>query len=123
MKTTKKTVKNVKKATKPSFVVDLTDAVTYSDVKLSFIEAKALNGVKLTQDEFNFVMLISAGSMLNVIDTFIDECLTCIPKENVIHDDKLAKDIVKMIEKKVNKKQPWYKRAWNWITKPFRKNK
>ena len=52
MKTTKKTVKNVKKATKPSFVVDLTDAVTYSDVKLSFIEAKALNGVKLTQDEF-----------------------------------------------------------------------
>lgn len=110
-----------KKTTKPAFVVDLTNVKTCEDIKLEFIVAKAKSGVKLDDDEIMF--LINLGAILAI--EVIDECIEKLNAKTVhIQDDELYHELEKLLEKAVApKKTPWYKKAWNWITKPFKKNK
>lgn len=107
---------------KYTFVVDLTSAETCEDVKLEFIKAKALQGKKIDMDEFKFIIQYGAQLAFDTIDVCIDAFLKS-DKYTKIEDDDLAKDILKLIEKKIKPKKPWYKRFWAWLTKPFRKNK
>lgn len=107
---------------KYTFVVDLTSAETCEDVKLEFIKAKALQGKKIDMDEFKFIIQYGAQLAFDTIDICIDAFLKS-DKYTKIEDDDLAKDILKLVEKKIKPKKPWYKRFWSWLTKPFKKNK
>ena len=114
MKTTKKT----KKVTKPEFIVDMTTAETPLDVAYEFAEAKVRAGKPITQDEADIIEKTGFATAANVVDA----CIADAEKHTTfIEDDKLAEDMIKMIKKYQNKKLPWYKRFWRWIT--FRKNK
>lgn len=116
-KTVKKTAKKVTKK-KPTFIVDLTKAETPEDVKFEFIRAKATSGVKVTEDEIKFLVMAGATLMMDMIDSYI---ATEYNKSVVCTDKKVVSDIIKYIEKKIVKKDSWYKRAWKWIKHPFKK--
>lgn len=113
-KTSKKTTKSYK------VVVDLTKAETPADVYDAFIEAKIKAGMPITEVEMTRAKAHIVEMMLDAIDSVILEY-----DENVrmINDDELAKDLIKLINKHVGKKEPWYKKVWNWIKKPFTKKK
>ena len=115
-KTVKKAAKKVTK--KPTFVVDLTKAETPEDIKFEFIRAKATQGVKVTEDEIRFLVMTGATILMDMIDSYI---ATTYNKSVVCTDKKVVSDIINYIEKKIVKKDPWYKRAWNRIKHPFKK--
>ena len=104
------------------FVVNLTDVETCDDIQLEFIKGKAIAGVAITEDEFKFIVQYGAQLAFDTIDACLEAFLKS-DKYTKIEDDKLAQDILKLIEKSVKPKKPWYKRFWGWITKPFKKNK
>lgn len=104
------------------FVVNLTDVETCDDIQLEFIKGKALAGVAITEDEFKFIVQYGAQLAFDTIDACLEAFLKS-DKYTKIEDDKLAHDILKLIEKSVKPKKPWYKRFWGWLTKPFKKNK
>jgi hypothetical protein len=112
-----KTNKN-KKVTKPEFIVDMTTAETPLDVAYEFAEAKVRAGKPITQNEADTIEKTGFMTAANVVDA----CIADAEKHTTfIEDDKLAEDMIKLIKKHQNKKLPWYKRFWRWIT--FRKNK
>lgn len=115
MKNTKET-----KATKPTIVVDLTKVETTNDIADAFITAKVNAGVALTKADLATAKAIIADRIFSELNEIINCFEETVP---VIEDDKLARDIIKLVEKRVAKKQPWYKRAWNWVKKPFTKKK
>lgn len=104
------------------FVVNLTDVETCDDIQLEFIKGKAVAGVAITEDEFKFIVQYGAQLAFDTIDACLEAFLKS-DKYTKIEDDKLAQDILKLIEKSVKPKKPWYKRFWGWLTKPFKKNK
>jgi len=104
------------------FVVNLTDVETCDDIQLEFIKGKAIAGIAITEDEFKFIVQYGAQLAFDTIDACLEAFLKS-DKYTKIEDDKLAQDILKLIEKSVKPKKPWYKRFWGWLTKPFRKNK
>ena len=108
----KKTVK------KPAFIVDLTKAETCEDIKFEFIRAKAKAGVKLDDEEIYF--LVNLGAVLAI--EVIDDCIEKLNAKTVhIQDDKLYEKLEGILKEAMEPKKPWYKRFWNWITKPFKK--
>lgn len=104
------------------FVVNLTNVETCDDIQLEFIKGKALAGVAITEDEFKFIVQYGAQLAFDTIDACLEAFIKS-DKYTKIEDDKLAQDILKLIEKSVNPKKPWYKRFWSWVTRPFKKNK
>lgn len=99
------------------FVVNLTDVETCDDIQLEFIKGKAIAGVAITEDEFKFIVQYGAQLAFDTIDACLEAFLKS-DKYTKIEDDKLAQDILKLIEKSVKpKKKPWYKRLWAWITR------
>ena len=116
-------MKNTKKTTnKPCFIVDLTGAVDSDDIRFEFIKAKALQGVKITKDDLAFIAFIGAKVAFETIDEKLNELYKSC-SYTAIEDDKLVQDVLKLIDKATKPKNPWYKRFWGWITKPFKKNK
>ena len=109
--------KNTKKYT---FVVDLTEAETAADMYDAFIEAKIQAGLPITEVEMIRAKAHIASLMIDAIDDVVTSVDANVQK---IEDDKLVKDLVKLIDKHLNKKDPWYKRFWNWLKKPFTKKK
>ena len=108
----KKTVK------KPAFIVDLTKAETIEDIKFEFIRAKAKAGVKLDDEEIYFLINLGATMAIEVID----DCIEKLNAKTVhIQDDKLYEKLEGILKEAMEPKKPWYKRFWNWITKPFKK--
>jgi len=107
---------------KIKFVVDLTSVESCDDIQLEFIKAKALQGQKIDMDEFKFIVRYGAELAFDTIDACLKAYMAS-DKYTKIEDDDLAEDIMKLIEKKINPKKPWYKRFWGWVTKPFKKNK
>ena len=115
-----KVVKMKKTVKKPAFIVDLTKAETIEDIKFEFIRAKAKAGVKLDDDEIFFLVNLGATMAIEVID----ECIEKLNAKTVhIHDDKLYHKLENILKEATQPKNPWYKRFWGWITKPFKKNK
>lgn len=109
----------MKKINKKSMiVVDLTKVETCDDIQFEFTRAKAKAGVPLTDQEINQVVAYGAHLALEVIDQFCDQFSA---QAVVIKDKKQIKKAIKMIEKIVAPKKPWYKRFWGWIKKPFSK--
>lgn len=113
-KTSKKTTKSYK------VIVDLTKAETPADVYDAFIDAKVAAGIPISRVE----MIIAKAHLIDIMFDVIDDIATDIDKKTTcINDDKLAKDMLKMIKKHMTKKDPWYKRAWKWVKKPFTRKK
>ena len=101
---------------KYSYVVDLTSVDSCEDIQLEFIKAKALAGVKITEDEFKFIVKYGAELAFDAIDAGIDAIVQS-SNYHKIEDDALVQDMLKLIEKHTKPKKPWYKRLWAWITR------
>lgn len=97
MKATK-TVKKNKKFT-PIYTVDITECDDVFDVRLQFAKAKQKAGLAISDDELNAI---------------VNEAI-CDFAEALLLVGELCDDIDEP------KKQPWYKRFWNWIKHPFKK--
>lgn len=108
------TKKNIK--TKPAFIVNLTDIECPEDVVDAFVRAKINAGVPITMNEYE-------STISSVIKLTIEAIEECQPTPTVINDDKLFKKLTKILINATKKKDPWYKRAWNWVKKPFCKKK
>lgn len=108
------TKKNIK--TKPAFIVNLTDIECPEDVVDAFVRAKINAGVPITMNEYE-------STISSVVKLTIEAIEECQPTPTVINDDKLFKKLTKILINATKKKDPWYKRAWNWVKKPFCKKK
>lgn len=105
---------NTKKSTKYTFIADLTNAHDPEDIKFEFIRGKAKAGVKLTDEEIMWLVKLGSKITLDAIEESMTKMKPVACFDNV--DANKVKKIVKIL----TKKEPWYKRFWNWIT---RKNK
>lgn len=103
----KKVVKKTVKVTKPKYTIDLTNAAV-DDVTASFLSQKILNGMKLTCDDICTITSIVTDIILREL---MPEDCTAIVNDGGVY----RKCTAVRIEDKV--KKPWYKRAWNWITR------
>ena len=116
MKATKKT----KKDTKPMMIVNLTNIEQIDDISDAFIIAKINAGIPLTKIDFYTIKYNTASRIFDLFSDMFKDFDENIP---VIEDDKLVQDIIKLVYDRTTKKQPWYKRFWNWVKKPFTKKK
>lgn len=104
------------KKVKPKYIVDLTKVESCEDIKLQFIKAKSLAGVKITEDEFKFIIKYGTELAFDTIDLYLAE-YTKYMNTVTIQNDKLVKDMIELIEKAIKPKKPWYKRFWGWLTR------
>lgn len=116
MKATKKT----KKDTKPMMIVNLTNIEQIEDISDAFIVAKINAGIPITKIDLYTIRYNIASRIFDLLGDMIKDFDENIP---VIEDDKLVQDIIKLVADRTTKKQPWYKRFWNWVKKPFTKKK
>ena len=106
----------MKTSTSPNYIVDLTKVESCDDIKLSFIRGKALAGIKLTEGEFRYIIRYGAEIAMDTIENFVNQQKAIVFPDV---DMETAEKVMKILQGK----KPWYKRFWNWITKPFKKNK
>lgn len=111
-------MKNVKKNTKPTIIVDLTKVESCEDIRFEFIRAKAKAGVALTESEINQVIAYGAHLTLDAIDSLCNQFASDIVRVKIT-DKKQIKQLKKMVKSVVEPKTPWYKKVWNWIKSPF----
>lgn len=111
------------KKTKPAFIVDLTNVTCPEDIQFEVIKAKAMQGVKITKDEVEALVRYGVNMTLELIDECMEEKRKQWQMVEICNDPKKIGKIVDYIEKTVTPKDPWYKRAWNWLKKPFSKKK
>lgn len=104
----KKAIKKTVKITRPKYTISMVNAANDDDVVASFIIQKVMNGMKLTEYDFDTIHSIATDLMLNDI---LPENLSAIINDGGIY----RKCTAVRIEEKV--KKPWYKRLWNWITR------
>ncbi len=90
-------------------VVDITWCESADDIKVSFIYAKVENGICITTDELNFIVLKAINATISTFQLV----------------DKIMMDVAEtfncgrcMIEN-FCKKEPWYKRLWKRIKYAF----
>ena len=115
---TKVNKKSTKKA--PAFIVNYTDIQWPQDVIFEIIISKVRSGIAITKEEAAALVEFGADCALEAMEEYVANMNT---KSFVIDDDEFARKLLKMCMDKATKKQPWYKRFWKWLTKPFRKNK
>ena len=101
----KKAIKKTVKVKKPKYTIDMRDV---DDVTIDFLCQKVENGMELTGSDFATFTSIIADSLL---EKLMPEEGSCLVRDNGVYRMCTA---VK-VENKV--KKPWYKRAWNWITR------
>lgn len=104
----KKVVKKTVKVTKPKYTIDMTNAAIMDDVTADFLSQKILNGMKLTYNDICTTTSIVTDIILK---NLMPEDCTAIVNDGGVY----RKCTAVRIENKV--KKPWYKRAWNWITR------
>lgn len=104
----KKVVKKTVKVTKPKYTIDMTNAASMDDVTADFLSQKILNGMKLT---YNDICTITAIVTDIILKNLMPEDCTAIVNDGGVY----RKCTAVRVENKV--KKPWYKRAWNWITR------
>lgn len=104
----KKVVKKTVKITRPKYTIDMTNVANDDDVTASFISQKILNGMKLTDSDISTIVSIATDIVLE--DLMPEDCSAIVNDGGVYR-----KCTAIRVENKV--KKPWYKRAWNWITR------
>lgn len=111
-------MKNVKKNTKPTIIVDLTKVESCDDIRFEFNRAKAKAGVPLTDAEINQVVAYGAKLTLNAIDALCEEFADQTLRVKIT-DKKQIKQLDNIVKSILTPKTPWYKKVWNWIKSPF----
>lgn len=101
----KKVIKKTVKVKKPKYTIDMRDV---DDVTIDFLCQKVENGMELTGSDFSTFTSIIADSLLEKLMPEEDSALV---RDNGVY--RMCTAV--RIENKV--KKPWYKRAWNWITR------
>ena len=104
----KKVVKKTVKVTRPKYTIDMTKAANMDDVTADFLSQKILNGMKLTYDDICTITSIVTDIILREL---MPEDCTAIVNDGGVY----RKCTAVRVENEV--KKPWYKRAWNWITR------
>ena len=104
----KKAIKKTAKVKRPKYVIDMTNAANMNDVIANFIGQKISNGMKLTDSDISTIMSIVTDIILK--DLMPDDC-SAIVKDGGVYRKCTAERV------EVKAKKPWYKRAWNWITR------
>lgn len=104
----KKVVKKTVKIARPKYTIDMTNAANMYDITGNFVGQKILNGMKLTYDD---ICVISSIVTDLVLEDLMPEDCSAIVNDGGIY----RKCTAVRVENKV--KKPWYKRAWNWITR------
>ena len=104
----KKAIKKTVKVTKPKYTISMTEAANIDDITADFISQKIMNGMKLTESDVNTIVSIVTDI---VLENLMPEDCSAIVSDGGIY----RKCTAVRIENKV--KKPWYKRAWNWITR------
>ena len=104
----KKVVKKTVKIARPKYTIDVTNIANVDDVTASFIGQKILNGMKLTDSDISTIVSIATDIVLE--DLMPEDCSA------IVNDGGIYRKCTAIrVENKV--KKPWYKRAWNWITR------
>lgn len=104
----KKAIKKTVKVTKPKYTIDMTKAVNMDDVTADFLSQKIMNGMKLTESDVCTIVSIVTDI---VLENLMPEDCSAIVNDGGVY----RKCTAVRVENKV--KKPWYKRAWNWITR------
>lgn len=104
----KKAIKKTVKVTKPKYTISMTEAANIDDITADFISQKIMNGMKLTESDVSTIVSIVTDI---VLENLMPEDCSAIVKDGGVY----RKCTAVRIENKV--KKPWYKRAWNWITR------
>ena len=104
----KKAIKKTVKITKPKYTIDMTEAANIDDITTDFISQKIMNGMKLTESDDNTIVSIVTDIVLK--NLMPEDCSAIVNDGGVYR-----KCTAIRIENKG--KKPWYKRAWNWITR------
>ena len=104
----KKVVKKTVKISRPKYTIDMTNVANVNDITESFIGQKILNGMKLT---CNDICTITAIVTDIILKNLMPEDCTAIVNDGGVY----RKCTAVRVENEV--KKPWYKRAWNWITR------
>lgn len=104
----KKAIKKTVKVTKPKYTISMTEAANIDDITADFISQKIMNGMKLTESDVNTIVSIVTDI---VLENLMPEDCSAIVSDGGVY----RKCTAVRIENKV--KKPWYKRAWNWITR------
>lgn len=104
----KKVVKKTVKVTKPKYTIDMTNAASMDDITADFISQKIMNGMKLTESDVCTIVSIVTDIILK---NLMPEDCTAIVNDGGVY----RKCTAVRVENEV--KKPWYKRAWNWITR------
>ena len=104
----KKAIKKTVKVTKPKYTISMTEAANIDDITADFISQKIMNGMKLTESDVSTIVSIVTDI---VLENLMPEDCSAIVNDSGVY----RKCTAVRIENKV--KKPWYKRAWNWITR------
>ena len=104
----KKAIKKTVKVTKPKYTISMTEAANIDDITADFISQKIMNGMKLTESDVSTIVSIVTDI---VLENLMPEDCSAIVSDGGVY----RKCTAVRIENKV--KKPWYKRAWNWITR------
>ena len=104
----KKVVKKTVKVARPKYTIDMTNAANMDDITADFISQKIMNGMKLTESDVCTIVSIVTDIILK---NLMPEDCTAIVNDGGIY----RKCTAVRVENEV--KKPWYKRAWNWITR------
>lgn len=104
----KKAIKKTVKVTKPKYTISMTEAANIDDITADFISQKIMNGMKLTESDVSTIVSIVTDI---VLENLMPEDCSAIVSDGGVY----RKCAAIRIENKV--KKPWYKRAWNWITR------
>lgn len=104
----KKAIKKTVKVTKPKYTISMTEAANIDDIAADFISQKIMNGMKLTESDVCTIVSIVTDI---VLENLMPEDCTAIVNDGGVY----RKCTAVRVENKV--KKPWYKRAWNWITR------
>ena len=104
----------MKKTKKIPYVVNLTEAETPADVAFEFARGKAKAGIALTEAEIMSIVTYGARLTMEAID---DALMDMQPISFQTTDKKKIKKVINILMPK----EPWYKRFWKWLKKPFTK--
>lgn len=104
----KKVVKKTVKVTKPKYTISMTEAANIDDITADFISQKIMNGMKLTESDVSTIVSIVTDI---VLENLMPEDCSAIVNDGGVY----RKCTAVRVENEV--KKPWYKRAWNWITR------
>ena len=104
----------MKKTNKIPYVVNLTEAETPEDVAFEFARGKAKAGIALSEAEVMSMVAYGAKLTMEAID---DALIDMQPISFQTTDKKKIEKVIKILMPK----EPWYKRFWKWLKKPFTK--